>query len=157
MVSNCGSAPYNFDLFRNDTLHQHYTNVQFDTLIALVDSGKYQIRNIVNIYNDSTVCVDSIHFDKKHVVISPEGIADLNDEIKIRYNNPVRDRLQIAHTRKKQKNYIYTVYDILGNEKIRIRSRENQVILNMESQSAGIYFLQVNDGIQQHIGKIIKL
>ncbi|MBK8143787.1 MAG: T9SS type A sorting domain-containing protein [Bacteroidetes bacterium] len=154
MVSNCDTTLYSFDLYRNDTLHQQYSNVQSDTLLLLVDSGMYHIRNITNAYNDSTFCNDSIYFDKKPVVAN--SMTQHTKAIMIRYTNPVIDRLQIEQISNTHKKYYYSISDILGNEKASIQSENQVVYIDMQSQPAGVYFLKVWNETQKFSGKVIK-
>jgi hypothetical protein len=152
MVSNCDTTVYNFDLYRNDTLHQHFLNVQSDTLLQLVDSGMYEIRKITNAYNDSTFCNDSIYFDKKSV----NATAQITKSMMHRYTNPVIDILRITQTGNSRKKYYYAISDILGNEKIRMQSDNHIVLIDLQSQPSGIYILKVWDETQKFSGKIIK-
>lgn len=157
MVSNCSIADYNFDLFKNDTLYQSFSLVNGDTLIQLVDSGLYYIKNIANIYGDTTLCFDTIYFNKPSpVIITPDLVPDYTKELILQYANPVRDVLHIKATKEKNKVYNYSLFDILGEEKVRVQSREEKLHMDLRLLPPGLYLLKVSDGNETFTGKIIK-
>lgn len=158
IVRNCGTGNYNFDLYRNDTFYQSYTNVNTDTVILLVDSGMYYLRNIVNVNGDSALCYDTIVLDKISAPPAPDGINNsFADELKIQYNNPVNEQLQIKVATNKNHLYSYKLYDLFGVEQMKMQSNEKRVNINMYSLPTGIYFIKVSDGVSSYTGKIIKL
>ncbi len=149
---------YSFDLFRNDTFYQSYNNITADTTtIVLADSGLYYLRNIVSINGDSVLCIDTVLFNKISVPPAPDGINSYTDDLKIQYNNPVNEQLQIKLAANKNHLYRYKLYDLFGAEKMKMQSNENRVNINMHSLPAGIYFIKISDGIRSYTGKIIKL
>lgn len=151
IVSNCDTSQYSFDLFRNDTLHRHYSNVKSDTLILLVDSGKYYLQKIKNINNESTTCIDSIFFNKKGINVKIEKPLLYN------FNNPVTENLHIVLTNNTTRKYSYSIYDLLGNEKTRIQTDNDIITIDMQAQPPGLYFLKIWNETEKYSSKILKL
>lgn len=154
-VSNCSNAQYNFDLFRNDTLLISFNGNLKDTIFALVDSGKYYLKNIFTIFGDSTLCTDTLIFQK---IIIPNSLSNSTVEnIHIRYNNPVFETLTLNVEKENSTYMSYTIYDIFGVEKIKRISKESEIRLHMKQLPSGYYLLMMSDGYIHQTEKIIKL
>lgn len=157
LISNCGNTAYSFDLFRNDTFYYSFIFATQDITIPITDSGKYYLKNIVNINGDSATCSDTIIFNKNIPPVTPEFISDISKSIQIQYNNPVINILQVKNSSVSKNSSTYYIYDIFGTEKMKINTREKHLSIDMQALSSGIYFLKINDGVSSFTGKIIKL
>ncbi len=155
IVTNCGISPYSFDLYKNDTLYKSFTHVSPDTLIALVDSGKYYLRNIVSEWGDTTSSDDTLVFYKPTPI--PNVLNTALSNLDLRLVNPVSDRLSITLANPDHRQYTYRVSDLYGIWHRTTASRDEQVSIPMQRLSPGIYFLQISDGQQQYTVKLTKL
>jgi hypothetical protein len=101
--------------------------------------------------------LDTIYFNKPSpVVITPDLLPNYTKELLLQYANPVRDVLHIKATKDKNKVYSYSLFDILGEEKIKIQSREEKVHMDLRLMPPGLYILKVTEGNVTFTGKIIK-
>ncbi|MBL7765189.1 MAG: hypothetical protein JNJ58_03795 [Chitinophagaceae bacterium] len=62
-IDFCGSGPFNFDLYRNNQLLNSFNQISNSTSIPLVDSGLYDIRNIINANQQVGYCMDTIYYN----------------------------------------------------------------------------------------------
>lgn len=149
IVQNCNVAKYRFDLFKNNFFYKSYDFFMGDTIIALVDSGLYYLKNIYSSYGKVFYCADTIYFKKAKTI-------PVNLFVGFEYNNPVTDEL-IIRTTNSAKPRLYELFDLFGNCKFRIIASDQVLRIAMSHHTQGIYILKATEGNQSEFRKIIKL
>jgi hypothetical protein len=148
-IQNCNLAYCRFDLYKNNIIYKSYDYFKGDTIIQLIDTGTYYLKNISTLYGDHLDCNDTIFFIKTKPY-------SLDYNFGIHYNNPVSKQLVIKNNLG-NKSRRYEMYDLFGNCKFRMESLEPQVEFNMSNYLKGVYILKVIEGPLSEVVKIIKI
>lgn len=143
-VKFCRPGLYSFDLFKNAILLNSYTQITDSLPIALTDTGKYYITNILDSNLVNGKCVDTIYCTKYPVVANSIANHD-NKEISIQYTNPVIDRIDIKIHAERINNTSLKIYNVFGLQIFEMPKIEKQFSVPCSSWSAGVYFLELND------------
>ncbi len=149
IVQNCNVAKYRFDLFKNNVFYKTFDFFMGDTIIPLVDSGMYYLKNIYSSYGKVSYCTDTIYFKKAKTI-------PVNVFVGFEYNNPVTDELIIKNTIS-TKPQLYELFDLFGNCKFRIIATDQVLKVTMKHHTQGMYILKATEGNQSEFRKIIKL
>ncbi|MEP7168996.1 MAG: T9SS type A sorting domain-containing protein [Bacteroidota bacterium] len=150
-ISNPGIFP---DSSSWTLLSGNYTATGGENYI-IIGNFKY---DVVTTFNN----VNSTGFNESYVYIDDvsltqcTAIGEQNENIAINiYPNPAKDELYIKSNSLSGKAEI-RITDILGKEILRKQSNLQSSILNIQSLTAGIYFIEITNGKNIHRKKFIK-
>ncbi len=151
LVSNCSDSCYNFDLYLNGSLYESYLNICGDTVLTLIDSGLYSIKN--NIIDNSIppICDDTILWEP---ISYPAYTSNIEFSNWITFNNPVYSNLYINN--KINKPAEITILDMYGRLIFNKNLSKHQEIIDMNMYPSGIYFIKFSFEGRSFVAKVLK-
>jgi hypothetical protein len=143
-VQFCNSGSYDFDLYKDTTLINHYTSVSDSVSIALSDSGRYYIKNIIDSNNVAGKCGDTVRCNKYPTPLSAFALST-DPPFLIHYNNPFREHLNLMISADIPDNFEITIYNNYGMpvHQHQLASGEPFFISSLH-WATGLYYLKIH-------------
>lgn len=155
-VQFCRAGYYSFDLYRNNSFVQSFTQVIDSLLIPLSDSGWYYITNVKDSNQVVGICKDTLYCNKQY---SPNALQDLasnlNKQIELQVKSPFSTQLDVAWVSFKGLHKTL-VYDLVGRIYYEDTSNENILQINTAAWPRGVYILVGKDSTEQQSSLILK-